>query len=131
MLDIRHYTDSDYETVASWFLSRGEQAPKRNQLPAESTFLCCLSGLPILSVSLILTNIDTAWIEFFIGNPDNPGHVRRTGTKLLLDFLKTFAQESGYSQLFCMSPNENLRKYYKELGFTETLSGLTAFRMEV
>lgn len=131
MLDIRYYTDLDYETVSGWFQAHDGFRPERSHFPIESTFLCCLSEKPILVVSLILTNIQLGWIEFFMGNPEASGPLRREGTRLLLDFLKVFAQESGCKQLFCMSPNEGLRKYYKELGFTETLSGLTAFRMEV
>lgn len=128
---LRRYNGKDYEMVKHWWDLQREQAPTREMLPSESTWLLYDDESPILCVTLYLLNSKQfAMIDNFIGNPDFKGEKRREGTKFLLRFLEASAKEMGYKSLFCMGSNDKTKEYYKSIGFEKTLD-VTCFIKEI
>lgn len=129
---IRQYRKSDFGMIRRWWIDQGEVAPTEGMLPESSSFILEDEyGIPLLCVSLFLTNCELAWVENFVGNPQLRGELRQAGTILLLDHIAQFAAKLGYVRLVCQASNDKLRAYYSKIGFTETLSGLTSFAKEI
>ena len=123
---IEQFTSADYPMLQSWWKTANEFAPELNVIPSTSYVMYC-NDQPILSVSLIMTNISLAWIDNFIGNPELKGSERKECATILLNHLSKVAKEYGKDRLFCMSMNEKTTKRYIDLGFTQTLSHVSTF----
>ena len=130
IFQIRHFQHSkDFPMIQRWFAAHELTAPEAGMLPLGSTFVCeDAERRALLSVALLTTGSSVAWIEYLIGNPEasQPGVL-----KFLVGFLREFARLSNYRTLMALAPSPAHCRYYKSLGFEQTLSGLTAFRMGV
>lgn len=131
-MKIRLYKETDFPMLLSWFKEANpDEVPTPDMIPRASTFILDLNGIPALSVSLIITNTSTAYVENFIGNPELKNKDRRESTPILLNHLAQVADKLGYTRLLCMAPNSKLSGYYQSIGFKPTLQGVVTLCMEV
>ena len=129
---IRNYTDKDYSLVKSWWDSFEEPAPNEDMLPTESTFIYEVKGIPALCVTLYFTNTKQfCMIDNFVRNPSFDDKNRRHAIKELLAYITNVAKDNGYKSVMCMGYRPCTIKLYKELGFTQTMSGVSTFIREV
>lgn len=127
---IKQFQSDNYQMIKSWWDCAKEVAPELNMLPRTS-YIMYHNQLPILSVSLFITNGPLAWVDNYIGNPEFKGEVRKQCGKLLLNHLEEVAKLNGKDRLFCMSVNDKTSKRYVELGFTKTCSNVSTFTKEL
>jgi hypothetical protein len=130
MRQIRAYKEADYPMIRQWWESQGELAPTPSMLPLDSTWIVELYGIPALCVSLILTNTSFCYVENFVGNPEVKGKMRFEASHWLNQYIAKVARARGYSSMLCMAHKDPLRKRYRELGYRETLNGVSTFVME-
>ena len=122
---------SEYPLIKSWWTIRKMVPPLLDMMPEESTFVLDVEGKPVASLSLILTNTGTAWLDNFITDPESDADIRKIGMDLAWQEILTFLKRENYSRLFAMSVNVNTKKRYEEFGFKQTLQGVTTMTMEI
>lgn len=123
-LDVRPATVNDIESFVHWYAAIGEPFPGVRKFPAGSTLVCDLDGVPAITVVVVITNIDVAWLECLIGNPVLKGPGRRLAMKTLVDEACRLAREMNFTDIFCMAPNEKLKAYYEKMGFRVTAQNI-------
>jgi hypothetical protein len=123
---IEQFTSADYPMIQSWWKTANEIAPELHMIPSTTYVMYC-DDQPILSVSLIMTNIPLSWIDNFIGNPELKGPTRKECVSILLNHLSKVAKEYGKERLFCMSMNDKTTKRYIDLGFKQTANQISTF----
>ncbi len=126
---LRNLQSHEVASVINWY--GNEPSPTSDMMPLESTFICEISKVPALCVTLYLTNSSVAYIELFIGNPDIKGPLRREAAQALVNHFQRFAREKGYTKLLCLAPNEALRRYYQKLGYTPTIDNVSVLLKEL
>ena len=127
----RPFKLSEYPLIKSWWTLRKMVPPLLDMMPEESTFVLDVEGKPVASLSLILTNTGTAWLDNFITDPESDADIRKIGMDLAWQEILTFLKRENYSRLFAMSVNVNTKKRYEEFGFKQTLQGVTTMTMEI
>jgi hypothetical protein len=128
MITCRAYKQSDWPLIKEWWAASGEIAPVEGMMPPDSSYVADIDGTPALACSLYLTNTkELAYVENFIGNPALKGAERREAAQAGMAHVARVARELGYKRLLCMTEKPALMNRYQELGFTPTLSGVTAF----
>lgn len=121
---VRPAMADDFAKVAGWYAAIGEPFPGVRKFPVGSTLVCEIDGDPALVVAVVITNIDVAWVECFIGNPALKGPSRQAATKVLFNEVCRLAREMGFGSVFCMAPNEKLRAYYEKMGLRVSASNV-------
>ena len=125
-MTIRLATKSDYPMLCSWWRAAGEPEPTEDMIPLESTFIYERGGVGVLSISMIIPNIkEYCMLENLVGNPEVKD--RETAVEALDKMVTAIAREYGFKRLFCLAYRPAVKRYYKMLGFTETLSGVSTF----
>jgi hypothetical protein len=125
----RYVATNDYPIISSWYR---DEAPSKEALPEDSTFIFELNDIPALSVTLYLTNCkEICMVEHFIGNPDLSGSDRRQATIALNNFISDFAKALGYKNLVAMTANVKLQNYYQGLGYKKVSGDLPVLKREI
>jgi len=120
-MNIRKYTDKDYEMICSWWKFHGEPIPPEELISQFTYILEAPIDKPWLCLSLITFNTPwVAWSAGLVSNPDIRAHGRKEAVKLLWDHVADLAKKMGYKNLLCIAPCESLEKRYAELGFVAT-----------
>lgn len=131
-VDIRHYKQSDFPVVESWWAASGEAVPPSNWLPRHSTFLISVDNTLAACVSVYLTNSkELAYLENVVGNPDLKGPARRAALEALVRHAEAWTKRKGYKRLVLLGYRAPVKKRYLELGYKETLDGVSTFVKEL
>lgn len=117
--------------IRSWWTDQKEFPPFPEMMPEESTWIAEIDGIPILSLTMYLTNGGFGWAENFIGNPNFRNSKRKDAANEIVAHMIEFAKSKGLKRIVCMSEKQKLVFRYSELGFTETLNGLTSLVREI
>jgi hypothetical protein len=126
-MNIRMYTPRDYEMLASWWKEQGEQAPIREDLPLDSTFILEADNLPLFSICAYMTNVKgLSYLENFVGNPSYKKD-RKKYAEFIVNYACDFLRDKGYLRVVCLSNKHKLMNRYQELGMTKTADGISAF----
>lgn len=130
---IRHYNDSEYQTIRSWWTDLNEVPPLQDMLPEESSYIFEVDGQPSICVTLYLTNSKAfCMIDNLICSPlfKEKGQ-RREAIELFKNYIDGVVKEKGFARILCMTEKPALKKRYMELGYRPTLDGVTTFIKEI
>lgn len=129
-MNIRSYRDSDYTMIASWWGSQGESIPTKNLIPS-TTFVLEVENEPIISISVLLTNVKgICFLENFVGNPEHR-ELRKQYASVIVEHAIDFAKKQGYEAVACFAYKEKTKKRYEQLGMRKTLDNLSSFVREI
>jgi hypothetical protein len=117
---VRYLIESDYELLCQWWKSWRWQAPPRDFLPEGGLggMLVEKNGIPIVAGFIYFTNSAVAWNEFIISNFDYKYKDRKEAIKILIFELTELAKRNGSKYVYTVVKNQNLKKAYQELGFS-------------
>lgn len=128
-MNIRLYTDKDFEIVDSWYVAHESQHVSPETFPSESTFILENDkGEPWICWILFLTNSkEICWLEGLISNPSLK-EGRRDAIKHLHKYIEVFAKGLGYKKMFGMSATEKIAHLIEnDLGYRKTCESITSF----
>lgn len=114
--------------VQAWAKAYGMQ--ELDLLPP-TTYIIERNGLPMAMLSLITTNIDRAFLEFALGNPEIKGVSRQEAFSHLVQYIEDLAKGLGYRRLSCLAPNDKLGAYYTSLGYQVVMPDLSLMFKEL
>jgi len=130
MTNIRRYTASDFEMLQSWAKGYGVETFTREMLP-HTTYIASYEDRPMISLSLIATNADRAYLEYALGDPALMGPLRRQLFRDLVQYVETEARRLGFQKVICLAPNSKLGSYYSSFGYVPNLLGLSLMVKEL
>lgn len=131
VFNVRFFRPSEYLLIRSWWTLRKMVPPELDMMPEESTFVLEVEGKPVASLSVIMTNTGTAWVDNFITDPESSFEARQLGMELGWQEVLRFVKKHGYVRLFAMSVNPRTMKRYEHFGFKKTLESVTTLVREV
>ena len=126
---IRQFTNSDYSILKSWWEKHKEPHPTLEYLP-ESTFILEDNGVPVYSISVILTNNPLCYLEYFNSNPDHTEN-RKELSQRLFDYAIDFAKSKGHKFVATLAYREKVKNRVVELGMQRTFDNLSSFVKEL
>ena len=128
---IRAYTEEDLSMLQSWCAEHGTEVPTPETFPG-TTYLYVRDGIPIMSLSLIVTNaLDHAYAKYPIANPSVSKEQRSGVLKKLFAYIGLLAFQMGFKNLVLFAPDEKRLNLYKSCGFTPTIPNLTMMAKEL
>jgi len=132
MFNVRKFKQTDFEMLHNWWKIQDEFPPTREMLPEESTFICEFNEIPMVSITVYLTNSkEFCMLDNFIGNPDVPKDLRKEASSLIIAYSEQFAKDLGYKSILCMSLKEKLSNYYQSFGYIKRLTNVSTFNKEL
>src|SRR5574343_1079715 len=83
VFNVPFFSPTEYMLIRSWWTLRKMIPPELDMIPEESTFDLDVEGKPVASLTVILTNTGTAWLDNFITDPESDYSMRdRKSTRL-------------------------------------------------
>lgn len=123
---LKPYEDRDWEMLASWWVGAGYDAVPADLLK-NCTYIGYINDLPVMSITMYLTDSPMAYLENFIANPEAPQEARKTMVKWGLDRLEQMAKTEGKKYFWAHPNNPALARYYeRQIGFKTMQTGLTS-----
>jgi hypothetical protein len=118
---VRFLKEDDYEVLCQWWKAWRWTAPPRDFLPENGMggLMVEKSGIPIVAGFVYFTNSAVAWSEFIISNFDYKDKDRKEAIKILIIELAELAKRNGSKYIYTVVKNQNLKKAYQEIGFTD------------
>ena len=117
---VRYLIESDYEMLCQWWKNWRFPAPQRDFLPENGCggLLVKKNGIPIVAGFIYFTNSAVAWNEFIVSNFDYKDKDRKEAIKILIFELTDLAKRNGSKYVYTVVKNQNLKKAYQEIGFS-------------
>lgn len=117
---VRYLIESDYDVLCQWWKNWRFPAPPRDFLPENGTggLLVEKEGVPIVAGFIYFTNSAVAWNEFIISNFDYKDKDRKEAIKILIFELTALSKRNGSKYVYTVVKNQNLKKAYQEIGFS-------------
>jgi hypothetical protein len=117
---VRFLNELDYDMLCQWWKDWRWTAPARDFLPENGTggLLVEKNGIPIVAGFIYFTNSAVAWNEFIISNFDYKDKDRKEAIKILIFELTELAKRNGSKYVYTVVKNQNLKKAYEEIGFS-------------
>lgn len=116
-MNIRSYIPQDFKTIQSWH----SDAPSMEQFPLESSFILEENNVPVVCISIILTNTPICYMDNMIGNPEIKD--RKEYTQTLMNYAWSFAKGKGYKYSVAFSKNEKLTSRHNQMGWQKLSNG--------
>lgn len=120
-LNIRQITESDWETLMSWWEAWPEWVvPVKDSLPDNGTggFIVESNNKPVAACFLYFTNSKIGWIEWTISDPEYRGKDRNKAIEHLISTSELVLKEKGFKYAFSICRNKNLINKFKKLGWS-------------
>lgn len=128
---IRAYEPSDLAMLQAWCSAHGAEVPTEQTFPG-TTYIYVQDDLPIMSLSLIVTNaLDHAYAKYPIANPAVSKERRSGVLKKLFAYIGALAFQMGFKHLVLFAPDEKRLKLYESCGFSPTIPNLTMMAKEL
>lgn len=125
---IRNYTDADFEMIQGWWTKQNEVPPTKEMLPPDTTFICEYEGVPLVSITVYLTNSkEFCMLDNFVGNPEFPGEKRKEASGRIIGWSEVFAMTLGYKSMMCLAMKDKLKEYYTTFGYTKRFDNVATF----
>lgn len=120
-LKVRYLAETDYDVLCGWWKAFRFPAPPRDFLPENGLggLMVEIDGVPVVAGFIYFTNSAVAWSEFIISNfeyKDKEG--RKEAIKILIIELTELARRKGSKYIYTVVKNQNLKKSYSEVGFS-------------
>lgn len=132
MFKVRNYTEQDFSMLNQWWVAQDEFPPTKEMLPKESTFICEQDGVPLVSITLYLTNSkEFCMLDNFIGNPKMRGEIRKAASDFIIKYSEVIAKELGYKSILCFATKPKLKEYYPTFGYMKRCDNIASFNKEL
>ena len=117
---VRYLIESDYDMLCRWWKNWRWTSPPRDFLPENGCggLLVEKNGIPIVAGFVYFTNSAVAWNEFIVSNFDYKDKDRKEAIKILIFELTELAKRNGSKYVYTVVKNQNLKKAYQEVGFS-------------
>ena len=117
---VRFLKEDDYEVLCEWWKAFRFPAPPRDFLPENGTggIMVQKDGVNIVAGFVYFTNSAIAWSEFIISNFDYKDKDRKEAIKILIYELNELSKSKGSKYLYTVVKNQNLKKIYQEMGYS-------------
>lgn len=130
-VNVRPYTDRDFEMLCSWWKASGTVGIKPSMLPP-TTYVLEYKGRPVFAHSLVCTNVkEYAYLENFVSDPSYKSPNRHELSLTMVQFMERLAKNLGYKRLLSLAPNSKLQSRYQDIGWTTTLTGVSTVMKEL
>jgi hypothetical protein len=117
-------TNKDYEMLSAWWTGHGMTPPEKKVIPW-TTYIMYYDDVPVISLSLIITNTPVGWLDNFVANPEYKNRViRRECAQILVRAVEYEAETFGCDRTFCMAVEPELNRYYESLGYKTTCASM-------
>ena len=124
-VNIRPYNHSDYNMICGWWNSHNEQSPLPGMMVENGTFIYEYDGIPVMSLTVFITQSSIGYIEGYISNPEiDPSYKKICGPDLWNHCFK-WAQDNGVKHLLTYTNKFPLVKRYESFGMTKAIDNLT------
>lgn len=132
MFSVRNFKQVDFEMLQNWWKTQDEFPPTREMLPEETTFICEHNDLPLVSITLYLTNSkEFCMLDNFVGNPELRGDLRKEASALIISHAEQLAKKLGYKSIMCLALKDKLGEYYQSFGYKKRFSNVLTFNKEL
>lgn len=117
---VRFLKEDDYEVLCEWWKAFRFPAPPRDFLPENGTggIMVQKDGVNIVAGFVYFTNSAIAWSEFIISNFDYKDKDRKEAIKILIYELNELSKSKGSKYIYTVVKNQNLKKIYQEMGYS-------------
>lgn len=119
---IRLYKKSDYEILKSWWAHYNQPAPTVGMIPTYSTFILESQLKPVMSISVIMTNVDVVLIENLI---KDPAFRDQQAVSRMFKYAEEFAKSEGYSSVILLPHVSKLKQKYQNLGYVDLVDNIS------
>lgn len=119
-LSCRHLTESDWETLKSWWKAWPDWSPPlRDFLPdnGKGGIMIEKNKQPIVAGFLYQTNSKCVLLEWIVSNPDYKEKDRGDAVEMLIIEAEELAKKTGYIYMFTIGRQKNLIAKHKKLGW--------------
>lgn len=119
-MQARTYIDTDYVSVAKWWLGHKWPVVEKKSLPK--------TGFIVDNVCagfLYKTDSSIAWLEFIIANPRSSKEERSEGLNAVIEAAIKHASDEGFTTVFSSLQHPGLINRFKEHGFQERDNNMT------
>lgn len=117
---VRYLKEEDYNMLCEWWKDWKWTPPPRDFLPQNGSGGLILEkeGVPIVAGFVYFTNSKVAWNEFVVSNFQYKDKDRKEAIKILICELVELAKSKGSKYIYTVVKNQNLKKTYQEIGFS-------------
>lgn len=127
MVNIRHYRDTDFDEICSWWVAHKEFAPLEGMMTKEGTFVLELDGIPVMTLSVMMTQSkEISYFEGYCAKPGLPKEISQTLGKILWQHGYDYLKKKGFNRVIAFTEKEALARRYEDLGMNRNMGGLTA-----
>jgi len=118
-MKIRKLTESDYETLASWWKAWKWPPIEKDFLPDNGTsgFVVEKEGTMIVAGFIYITNSKAVLLEWIISNPKYREDDRGIAITFLIETIEKIIKEWGYKYIFTIGRAKALIDKHKKLGW--------------
>lgn len=124
-MTIRPYTHNDFKMIQSWH----KESPEKEQLPLESSFILEKNDVPVVCISVFLTNTNICYMENMIANPEIKD--RKDATKAIMEHAWNFAKDKGYKYAVGFTKHESLAKRHLQMGWQKKFNNIIILGQEL
>lgn len=107
----------DYATIQEWWRKHGSFAPKPEHL--STTGFLIETDKPLCAGFLYKTDSKICVFEFVVSNPDAEKNERQTALDFLIEAVKSWAREQGFSLIYTSVKIPSYVRKLAEHGFIE------------
>jgi hypothetical protein len=118
-MEIRKLTESDYDTLESWWKAWKWPPIKKDFLPDNGTggFVVEKEGVMIVAGFVYITNSKAVLLEWVISNPEYREDDRDMAITYLISTIENIIKEWGYKYIFSIGRTKALIDKHKKLGW--------------
>jgi len=118
--NVRYLNENDYDLLCQWWKAWRWTAPPRDFLPENGMggLMVEKKGIPVVAGFVYFTNSAIAWSEFIVSNFEYKDKDRKEAIKILIFELSELAKRKGSKYIYTVVKNQNLKKTYEEMGYS-------------
>jgi hypothetical protein len=118
-MEIRKLTESDYDTLESWWKAWKWPPIEKDFLPDNGTggFVVEKEGVMIVAGFVYITNSKAVLLEWVISNPEYREDDRDMAITCLISTIEKIVKEWGYKYIFSIGRTKALIDKHKKLGW--------------
>lgn len=131
-ISIRHYENSDFDEIHSWWLAHDECPPSRGMMIEDGTFIFELDGNPVMTITALTTQSKMiSYLEGYCANPSLPKEKRNECGEILWDYALEYLRKKGFKRVNVLTDRMPLVERYQRLGMEFQMFGLQSLGREL
>ena len=118
-MEIRKLTESDYETLESWWKAWKWPVIPKDFLPDNGTsgFVVEKEGAMIVAGFVYITNSKAVLLEWIISNPEYREDDRDMAITYFISAIERIVKDWGYKYIFSIGRTKALIEKHKQMGY--------------